>query len=92
MNLQKLYTGKTKDVYLCDDGNVLLHFKDSVTGVGDRIDSGANEVIGRWPEKDAPRSSLRCSSSTSCIRREYLRTSSAQAPKRTRCLPSGPSL
>ncbi len=45
--MQKLYSGKTKDVYLADDGNVLLYFKDSVTGVGgDKIDSGANEVIG----------------------------------------------
>ncbi len=41
-----IYTGKTKDVFLRDDGNVLLRFKDTVTGVGDRIDSGANEVIG----------------------------------------------
>jgi phosphoribosylaminoimidazole-succinocarboxamide synthase len=57
MNLQKLYTGKTKDVYLCDDGNVLLHFKDSVTGVGDKIDSGANEVIGEVAGKG--RSSFR---------------------------------
>jgi phosphoribosylaminoimidazole-succinocarboxamide synthase len=44
--LEKLYSGKTKDVFLQDDGNVLLYFKDAVTGAEGRIDSGANEVIG----------------------------------------------
>ena len=43
---EKLYSGKTKDVFLQDDGNVLLYFKDAVTGAEGRIDSGANEVIG----------------------------------------------
>jgi phosphoribosylaminoimidazole-succinocarboxamide synthase len=46
LKLQKLYRGKTKDVFLQDDGNVLLYFKDAVTGAEGRIDSGANEVIG----------------------------------------------
>jgi phosphoribosylaminoimidazole-succinocarboxamide synthase len=55
--MHKIYTGKTKDVFLQDDGNVLLHFKDTVTGVGDRIDSGANEVIGEVAGKG--RSSFR---------------------------------
>jgi phosphoribosylaminoimidazole-succinocarboxamide synthase len=44
--LQKLYSGKTKDVLLRDDGNVLLYFKDTVTGTGNVIDSGSNSVIG----------------------------------------------
>jgi phosphoribosylaminoimidazole-succinocarboxamide synthase len=46
VKLEKLYSGKTKDVFLQDDGNVLLYFKDAVTGAEGRIDSGANEVIG----------------------------------------------
>ncbi|HBK61684.1 MAG TPA: phosphoribosylaminoimidazolesuccinocarboxamide synthase [Firmicutes bacterium] len=44
--MREIYTGKTKDVFLRDDGYVLLRFKDTVTGVGDTVDSGANEVIG----------------------------------------------
>ena len=44
--LKKLYSGKTKDVFLQEDGNVLLYFKDAVTGTEGRIDSGGNEVIG----------------------------------------------
>lgn len=44
--MQKLYSGKTKDVLLRDDGNVLLYFKDTVTGTGNVIDSGSNSVIG----------------------------------------------
>jgi len=44
--LERLYTGKTKDVFLTEDGNVLLYFKDTVTGSEGKIDSGANEVIG----------------------------------------------
>jgi phosphoribosylaminoimidazole-succinocarboxamide synthase len=44
--LKKIYTGKTKDVFLKEDGNIVLRFKDSVTGSEGVIDSGANEVIG----------------------------------------------
>ncbi len=44
--MQKLYSGKTKDVFLKEDGNILLLFKDTVTGSEGKIDSGANEVIG----------------------------------------------
>lgn len=44
--MKKLYTGKTKDVFLNADGNIVLRFKDSVTGTDGDIDSGANEVIG----------------------------------------------
>lgn len=44
--MERLYTGKTKDVFLTEDGNVLLYFKDTVTGSEGKIDSGANEVIG----------------------------------------------
>ncbi|MGB4391708.1 MAG: phosphoribosylaminoimidazolesuccinocarboxamide synthase, partial [Bacillota bacterium] len=44
--MKKLYTGKTKDVFLNADGNIVLRFKDSVTGTDGVVDSGANEVIG----------------------------------------------
>ena len=30
--MKPIYTGKTKDVYQLDNGNVLLKFKDDVTG------------------------------------------------------------
>lgn len=49
--MKTLYVGKTKDVWLMDDGNVLLKFKDAVTGVGDTPDPGANQVIGLVPGK-----------------------------------------
>lgn len=44
----KLYKkGKTKDVYLLDDGNYLLKFKDTVTGhPGGEKDPGGNSVVG----------------------------------------------
>jgi len=44
--LQKIYSGKTKDVFTLEDGNILLKFKDTVTGSDGNIDSGGNEVIG----------------------------------------------
>lgn len=42
MNL--IYKGKTKDVYALDNGNVLLKFKDEVTGENGVFDPGANTV------------------------------------------------
>ncbi|MGI6643389.1 MAG: phosphoribosylaminoimidazolesuccinocarboxamide synthase [Bacillota bacterium] len=44
--MERIYSGKTKDVFLRDDGTVLLKFKDTVTGTGTQVDSGANTVIG----------------------------------------------
>lgn len=38
------YKGKTKDVYLLDNGDVLLKFKDDVTGEDGVFDPGANTV------------------------------------------------
>lgn len=39
--------GKTKDVYLLEDGNYLLKFKDTVTGhPGGEKDPGGNSVVG----------------------------------------------
>jgi len=44
--MNKIYTGKTKDVYKLDDGNYLLKFKDDVTvHEHGNFDPGAN-VIG----------------------------------------------
>ena len=39
--------GKTKTVFEADGGNILLKFKDDVTGEGNVIDPGANTVIGK---------------------------------------------
>ena len=38
------YTGKTKDVYILDDGNYLLKFKDDATGKDGVFDPGENAV------------------------------------------------
>lgn len=42
--MKKVYKGKTKDVYELEDGNVLLKFKDDVTGEDGVFDPGANTV------------------------------------------------
>jgi phosphoribosylaminoimidazole-succinocarboxamide synthase len=42
--MQLIYTGKTKDVYSIGNGNVLLKFKDDVTGENGVFDPGANTV------------------------------------------------
>ncbi len=44
--MKKLYSGKTKDVFLKGDGNILLYFKDSVTGTEGAVDPGGDQVIG----------------------------------------------
>ena len=44
MNMKKLYTGKTKDVYSLDNGNVMLKFKDDCTGKDGVFDPGENAV------------------------------------------------
>lgn len=43
-HLPCLYHGKTKDVYKLDNGNLLLRFKDDVTGTDGVFDPGANTV------------------------------------------------
>lgn len=43
-NMQLIYTGKTKDVYSLDNNQVLLKFKDDVTGEDGVFDPGANTV------------------------------------------------
>ena len=43
-DLKLLYQGKTKDVYALNDREVLLVFKDDVTGTEGRFDPGANTV------------------------------------------------
>lgn len=42
--MEKIVTGKTKDVYALENGNLLLKFKDDVTGKDGVFDPGANEV------------------------------------------------
>ena len=42
--MKLIYRGKTKDVYLLEDGNYLLKFKDDVTGENGVFDPGANTV------------------------------------------------
>jgi len=45
MEMSKIYTGKTKDVYKLEDGNYLLKFKDDVTvDENGNFDPGANVV------------------------------------------------
>ena len=42
--MNKIYTGKTKDVYQLENGNVLLKFKDDCTGKDGKFDPGENAV------------------------------------------------
>ena len=42
--MNKIYTGKTKDVYALDNGNYQLKFKDDCTGTDGVFDPGANTV------------------------------------------------
>ena len=42
--MKKVYTGKTKDVYALENGNVLLKFKDDCTGKDGVFDPGENTV------------------------------------------------
>ncbi|MCG4580114.1 phosphoribosylaminoimidazolesuccinocarboxamide synthase [Clostridium cochlearium] len=42
--MKVVYKGKTKDVFLLEDGNYLLKFKDDVTGENGVFDPGANSV------------------------------------------------
>lgn len=42
--MKKVYEGKTKNVYMMNDGNYFLEFKDDVTGENGVFDPGANQV------------------------------------------------
>jgi phosphoribosylaminoimidazole-succinocarboxamide synthase len=42
--MKLIYRGKTKDVYILEDGNYLLKFKDDVTGENGVFDPGANTI------------------------------------------------
>ncbi len=42
--MEKIYTGKTKDVFKLENGNVLLKFKDDCTGKDGKFDPGENSV------------------------------------------------
>ena len=43
-NMEKIYTGKTKDVFKLENGNVMLKFKDDCTGKDGVFDPGENTV------------------------------------------------
>ncbi|WP_213975719.1 phosphoribosylaminoimidazolesuccinocarboxamide synthase [Tepidanaerobacter acetatoxydans] len=45
--MKKIRDGKTKTVFDTGDGNIMLKFRDDVTGTGDVVDPGANTVIGK---------------------------------------------
>ena len=49
--MKVLYEGKTKDLLDMGDGNLLLKFKDTVTGAGGKIDPGANQIMGEVTDK-----------------------------------------
>ncbi len=42
--MELIYTGKTKNVYVLDNGNYLLKFKDDVTGKDGKFDPGENSI------------------------------------------------
>ena len=42
--MEKIYTGKTKDVFKLENGNCLLKFKDDCTGKDGVFDPGENSV------------------------------------------------
>lgn len=42
--MEKVYQGKTKDVYKLENGNFLLEFKDDCTGKDGVFDPGENTV------------------------------------------------
>ncbi len=44
---RKIYSGKTKDLYELADGNLLILFKDDVTGEDGVVDPGSNRVLGK---------------------------------------------
>ncbi len=44
ITMEKIYTGKTKDVYKLENGNVMLKFKDDCTGKDGVFDPGENTV------------------------------------------------
>ena len=54
--MRKVYEGKTKQVFENEKGNLVMQFKDDVTGTGEEIDPGGNEVVGQVSGKG--RSSL----------------------------------
>jgi len=44
--LRKIYSGKTKDVFVLEDGNMLLRFKDTVTGIGTQRNASLLQKAG----------------------------------------------
>ncbi len=58
--MEKLVTGKTKDVYENEKGNLVLFFKDDATGDESGINPGANEVKGKIAGKGKMSFELTC--------------------------------
>lgn len=44
--MEKIYSGKTKDLFMMEDGKILFKFKDDITGTEGTADPGGNEVVG----------------------------------------------
>lgn len=44
--LEQIYDGKTKSVFVHGEDEVLIAFKDDVTGTAEGIDPGGNDVVG----------------------------------------------
>ena len=58
--MKKIASGKTKDVYEVENGNLVLLFKDDVTGDETGVNPGANEVTGRIEGKGNMSFELTC--------------------------------
>ncbi len=58
--MRKVAAGKTKDVYENEKGNLVLFFKDDVTGDEEGINPGANEVKGKIKGKGRMSFELTC--------------------------------
>lgn len=58
--MEKIVSGKTKDVYQKENGNLVLFFKDDATGDETGINPGANEVKGKIAGKGRMSFELTC--------------------------------
>lgn len=47
MEMKKIYSGKTKDIYKKSEGILSIYFKDDVTGEEGVVDPGSNTVMGK---------------------------------------------
>ncbi len=49
--MKKIYEGKTKSIFEQEPNKLVMYFKDDVTGTGDTVDPGGNDVVGEMPDK-----------------------------------------